>query len=88
VAQIALVTGGSRGLGRNSALALAKKGIDVIVTYHSKREEAEAVVQQIEASGRKAAALQLDAGLISSFDGFVQELTGVLRDKWKSSSTA
>ncbi|WP_218827838.1 SDR family NAD(P)-dependent oxidoreductase [Paenibacillus rigui] len=80
--QIALVTGGSRGLGRNSALALAKKGIDVIVTYHSKREEAEAVVQQIEAGGRKAAALQLDAGLISSFDGFVQELTGVLRGKW------
>ncbi|WP_408010073.1 SDR family NAD(P)-dependent oxidoreductase [Pseudalkalibacillus sp. A8] len=57
--KIALVTGGSRGLGRNTAIALSRKGIDVIVTYHTRKEDAEAVVKEIENNGRKAVALQL-----------------------------
>lgn len=77
---IALVTGGSRGLGRNMALSLAKKGVDVIITYHSKKEEALAVVAEIERAGRKAAALQLDAGHTGSFDAFTGELKKELRN--------
>lgn len=60
MAKIALVTGSSRGLGKNTALALAKKGVDVIVTYHSNLEEANKVVSAIEEMGAKAKALQLD----------------------------
>ena len=52
--KIALVTGGSRGLGKSMALELAKKGLDVILTYHSKQEEADKVVSEIEAMGNKA----------------------------------
>jgi len=81
-AKIALVTGGSRGLGKNSALAIARKGLDVIITYHSRREEAESVVAEIEASGRKAASLQLDAGNVSSFGDFAERLAGLLNTKW------
>ncbi len=58
--KIALVTGSSRGLGKNTALALAKKGVDVIVTYRSNEAEAQNVVAEIEALGGKAIALQLD----------------------------
>lgn len=60
--KIALVTGGSRGLGKNMALAIAKKGFDVVLTYHSQQGEAEAVVDQIAQLGQQAAALQLDTG--------------------------
>ncbi|MBB6128964.1 SDR family NAD(P)-dependent oxidoreductase [Mucilaginibacter lappiensis] len=80
--KIALVTGGSRGLGKNAAQHLAKKGIDVIITYRSKKEEAEEVVASIEKSGQKAAALQLDTGIVKSFDGFISQLTTVLQEKW------
>ncbi len=52
--KIALVTGGSRGLGKNMALQLAQKGIDVVITYHSKKAEAENVVAEVKAIGRKA----------------------------------
>lgn len=60
--KIALVTGGSRGLGKDMSLRLAEKGIDVILTYNTKAEEAENVVNQIVQTGRKAAALQLNTG--------------------------
>ncbi|QWU15466.1 NAD(P)-dependent dehydrogenase, short-chain alcohol dehydrogenase family [Paenibacillus sophorae] len=80
--KIALVTGGSRGLGRNSAIALSRKGIDVIVTYHTRKEEAESVVKEIEGNGRKAAALQLDTGDVSSFEAFESQLSTVLKKKW------
>ncbi|MDU4696963.1 MAG: SDR family oxidoreductase [Paenibacillus sp.] len=83
---IALVTGGSRGLGRNSALALARKGIDVIITYHSRKEEAEKVVQDIEALGQKGAMLQLDTGKVASFDTFISQLTNVLKEGWNRDS--
>jgi NAD(P)-dependent dehydrogenase (short-subunit alcohol dehydrogenase family) len=66
--KIALITGGSRGLGKNAALKLASKGNDVIITYRSKKEEADEVVAEIESLGLKAAALQLDTGIVSSFE--------------------
>src|ERR1700756_4632037 len=75
---IALVTGGSRGLGKDMALRLAQKGIDVVLTYNSKADEAQKVVQQIEGMGRKAAALQLNTGDIKSFDVFITSLKDVL----------
>ena len=78
--KIALVTGGSRGLGKNMALSLAQKGIDIILTYNSKKDEAEAVVAEIEQAGRKAAALQLNTGDIKSFDQFFGQLQRVLND--------
>ena len=80
--KIALVTGGSRGLGKDMALSLAKKGINVILTYNSKENEAKAVVAEIEKAGLKAAALQLNTGEIKSFDAFFESLTKVLKDKF------
>lgn len=82
--KIALVTGGSRGLGKNMALSLAKKGINVILTYHSKKEEAQAVVAEIEQSGLKAAALQLNTGDVKSFDTFFGQLKTVLKDTFNT----
>jgi NAD(P)-dependent dehydrogenase (short-subunit alcohol dehydrogenase family) len=80
--KIALVTGGSRGIGRNSAISLSKKGIDVIITYNNQKEKADEVVKEIEANGGKAAAIQLDVSDISSFDSFVSKLSDVLKNKW------
>ena len=78
--KIALVTGGSRGLGKNMALSIAKKGIDVILTYNSNEKEALAVVAEVEQSGQKAAALQLNTGEVKSFGAFFEQLTNVLKD--------
>lgn len=78
--KIALVTGGSRGLGKNMALNLAQKGLDVLLTYHSKQEEAQAVVAEVNAQGRKAAALQLDASKVQSFDAFFAQVQTTLHD--------
>ncbi|QXV65156.1 SDR family oxidoreductase [Mucilaginibacter sp. 21P] len=80
--KIALITGGSRGLGKNAALKVASKGIDVIITYRSKKEEAEEVVNQIQAAGQTAAALQLDTGKASTFAGFKDQLVKTLQDTW------
>lgn len=77
--KIALVTGGSRGLGKNMALAIAKKGINVILTYNSKKDEAEAVVKEIEGLGQKAATLQLNAGDTKTFDTFFDQVKGILK---------
>lgn len=77
--KIALVTGGSRGLGRDMALKLATKGLDVLLTYHSNKEEADKVIKQIQQSGRKAAALKLDAGDTKSFGDFAKQLTTTLK---------
>lgn len=82
--KIALVTGGSRGLGKDMALNIAKKGIDVILTYHSKKDEAEAVVKSIEETGQKAAALQLDAGDTKTFDPFISGLKTLLSEKFQT----
>lgn len=83
--KIALVTGGSRGLGRNMALSLAKKGIDVILTYRSNQQKAEEVVAEIEALGQKAVAFQLDAANIQLFDGFFSQLSERLEEQTGSS---
>ncbi|NML64937.1 SDR family oxidoreductase [Hymenobacter sp. RP-2-7] len=77
--KIALVTGGSRGLGKNMAQHLAQKGLDVLLTYHSQQAEAEAVVGEITALGQKAAALQLDASNVASFDAFFEQVKTTLR---------
>lgn len=82
--KIALITGASRGLGRNTAIALARRGADVILTYHSNRSEADAAVAEVEALGRKAIALQLDAGNVASFSGFADEIRRVLHEQWNS----
>ena len=77
--KIALVTGGSRGLGKNAALKIAEKGIDVIVTYHSKKEEAEETVAEIKQLGVNAAAVQLNVGESASFDCFFNEVNSILQ---------
>lgn len=74
--KIALVTGGSRGMGRDAALRLAEKGLDVIITYNSREQEANEVVARIRDMGRKAGALQLNVGDVKSFDGFVGQIKG------------
>jgi len=80
--KIALVTGGSRGLGKNAVLKLAGKGIDVILTYRSRSAEADAVVAEIEKMGVKGAALALDTSKTGGFDAFFTALAGVLEKKW------
>lgn len=84
--KIAIVTGSSRGLGRNTALSIARQGSDVVVTYHNQADTAQAVVAEIQALGRKAVALQLDAGNVGSFAGFVQRLRQALSETWQRES--
>ena len=81
-AKIAVVTGASRGLGRNIAIALARKGVDVIGTYHSNKAEADATQAAIEALGRKAAMFRLDAGEVARFPAFAADLKQALAAKW------
>ncbi|WP_232224267.1 SDR family oxidoreductase [Mastigocladopsis repens] len=71
-------------MGKNTALALAKKGVDVIVTYHSSEAEANSVVSAIAEMGGKAAALQLDTSNTKTFDGFVAQVKQTLQDKWQT----
>lgn len=81
--RITLVTGGSRGLGRNTALHIARSGGDVVVTWRSNAAEADAVVSEITALGRKAVALQLDTGDVASFPAFVERFRAALRAIWQ-----
>jgi NAD(P)-dependent dehydrogenase (short-subunit alcohol dehydrogenase family) len=80
--KIALITGGSRGLGRNAAFQLAGKGHDIIITYQSKQEEAEMVIKEIESLGRRAAAIRSDVGDIQAIDSFITQVSAVLKEKW------
>ena len=82
--KIALVTGGSRGLGKNMAVAIAKKGIDVIITYNSKKEEAEEVVKEIENLGQRAAAIQLNVAESATFDYFLGQVSSSLKNIFKT----
>jgi NAD(P)-dependent dehydrogenase (short-subunit alcohol dehydrogenase family) len=83
--KIALVTGGSRGLGKNAALRIAEKGIDVIIVYRSNKKEAEEVAAAITRMGQQATTLQLDVADVKSFDAFFRQLSGVLQEKWNTS---
>lgn len=76
--KLAVITGGSRGLGRASALSLATRGVDVVITYRTQGDEAEAVVEQVRALGRKAAALSLDTGKTDTFPAFTANLKDTL----------
>ena len=80
--KIALITGASRGLGRNTAISLARKGVDLIITYHSNRTEAASCVSEIQGLGRKAVALRADTSDVASFDGLLKEIGAALRAHW------
>ena len=81
--KIAIVTGGSRGLGRNTALHLARKGVDVILTYRSQQAEADSTVAEIAALGSKAVALPLDVAYSASFPAFAAQVTQALQTHWQ-----
>jgi NAD(P)-dependent dehydrogenase (short-subunit alcohol dehydrogenase family) len=80
---IALITGGSRGLGMSTALKLAEHGTDVILTYLSRRTDADAVVARIEAQGRKAVALPLNVADSSGFGAFSDQVRQILKAHWQ-----
>jgi NAD(P)-dependent dehydrogenase (short-subunit alcohol dehydrogenase family) len=80
---IALITGGSRGLGKSMALTLAARGTDVVLTYRSNQAEAQAVVEAITQQGRRAVALQLDVGKAGSFAAFAEQLRATLKQHWQ-----
>ncbi|MDD0998276.1 SDR family oxidoreductase [Pseudomonas sp. TNT2022 ID1044] len=80
--KIALITGASRGLGKNAALHLVAQGVDIIGTYNSRADEAQALVAEIESLGGRAAMLQLDVGKSEQFAVFATELATVLRDQF------
>ncbi|HEY6529503.1 MAG TPA: SDR family oxidoreductase [Cellvibrionaceae bacterium] len=82
--KLALVTGGSRGLGRSSVLALAKAGIDVVFTYHSNQAAADEVVKEVADLGRKAVALPLDTGDGEQRAHFCQTLQQLLAGQWQN----
>src|SRR4051812_48068855 len=82
--KIAVVTGGSRGLGKNTVLHMAEKGIGSIFTYRDRKGDADAVAAEIEQRGGKAVALQLDVGDTTSFPGFVLKVKEVLQRQWQT----
>ncbi|MDH1626670.1 SDR family NAD(P)-dependent oxidoreductase [Shewanella xiamenensis] len=83
---IALITGASRGLGKNAALTLAAQGVDIILTYQSNAAAAAEVVAEIEWHGRKAVALPLDVGNSQSFSDFSQRVKTALEQTWQRDS--
>ncbi|MCW5808392.1 MAG: SDR family oxidoreductase [Deltaproteobacteria bacterium] len=87
-APIALITGGSRGIGRATALLLASRGSDVIVTYRTAAAEARDLVAQLEGTGRRAAALALDVAASSTFPAFVEQVRATLRGWGRDRVTA
>lgn len=82
--KIALVTGGSRGLGKDMALSLAAKGNNVLLTYNSNKDKAEEVVKEIESAGGEAYALQLNVADTASFNNFFSDVKHVLKEKWNA----
>ncbi len=83
VSPIALITGGSRGLGRNAALKLAEQGTDIILTYVHNQDAARAVVDEIEKLGRKAVALPLDVSRSGEFEAFAAQVREALKTNWQ-----
>lgn len=86
MSKITLVTGASRGLGRNTAISIAARGGDVILTYRSGANDAQAVVDQIRALGRQAVALPLDVADVASFPAFAAQVRDALTKTWKRTS--
>jgi NAD(P)-dependent dehydrogenase (short-subunit alcohol dehydrogenase family) len=84
--RVAIVTGGSRGIGRSTVLALATAGVDSIFTYNSARDEAAQVVAEAQALGRRAIALQLDLGSTDGFAAFTDQVTQLLTEHWQRDS--
>lgn len=78
--KIAIITGGSRGLGRNTAINLAGRGVDIVFTYRANQNEAESLIREVETMGGKAAAFRLDTGDIRAFDGLVEEVRKTLQN--------
>src|ERR1700729_3462854 len=76
--KVAIVTGGSRGIGRSTVESLAKRGVNTIFTFHTHGTDAEAVVGAVNDAGSEAVALQLDAGNITSFGAFVESVKDAL----------
>ena len=83
--KIALITGGSRGLGENMALKIAEKGLDVIITYNSKKEEALDIVEKIKKIGCKSFAIQLNIGDVKTFNLFFDNVKKVLAETFNTS---
>ncbi len=81
---IALITGGSRGLGRNMAHHLAAKGVDIVFTYHSNRTQADSLVAELRQMNRKAVALQLDTGKVATFAAFAEQVRSALKTTWNA----
>src|ERR1700719_3859547 len=77
--RVAIITGGSRGLGRNTAVNLARRGVNVIFTYRSNQKEADSLIREIEMMARKVAAFRLDTGDIQAFDGFAADVRKTLQ---------
>jgi NAD(P)-dependent dehydrogenase (short-subunit alcohol dehydrogenase family) len=77
--KIAIITGGSRGLGRNAAVNLARRGVDLLLTYRANQNEAESLIREAHAMGRRAAGFKLDTGDIRAFDAFVAEIRKTLQ---------
>jgi NAD(P)-dependent dehydrogenase (short-subunit alcohol dehydrogenase family) len=78
--KVGIITGASRGLGRNTAVSLARRGVDVIFTYHANKGDAETVVREIQGMGRKVVAFQLNTGDSGSFDNFASEVRNALQN--------
>ncbi|CAM3319731.1 SDR family NAD(P)-dependent oxidoreductase [Asticcacaulis taihuensis] len=80
--KIALITGGSRGLGRNMAHHLAAKGTNILFTYRERRDEADSLIEELKLMGRKAVALPLDTGVSASFPAFAAQVKDALKANW------
>ncbi|WP_350285440.1 SDR family oxidoreductase [uncultured Croceitalea sp.] len=84
--KVVLITGGSRGLGRDMAISLAKKGLNIVITYHSNTDAASDTQKQITEVGGRSIALQLDTRDSGSFALFATELTNRLKKEWKTTT--